>query len=383
MDDSKKAVLGQLYHSICLFSAIALTIWCIHQYSLNHDVTEIAFKEFHGNSDDIYPSLTLCLKDPFLGDRLRKYDQNLTISLYKAFLRGGAIHRYYPWKTEWAEINYDEVTITLEDFLTKINIFFLTNDVYQNHLTTWEVVNNSLMQKIVTSTVTSPQYETVNRLNSYVSARQAEYKCFTFDIPFIKGKLVSKLDMDVNASIFGEEIRPKHNEQFFITLNYPNQFIRSSQRHSVYLGGETTSSNCFLLETVVGSMEVFNRRDKAGERCNNDWRHHDQNVLGDIIGKVGCNPKHWMIKSKLEYCSTRQQYQEINKEFHNVKTYMPPCRGMEKLTETVYETDLGFKCFGGKWLYLTFDFHRETLYKEIGLVRAYSLQSLIGNAGKI
>ena len=63
---------------------------------------------------------------------------------------------------------------------------------------------------------------------------------------------------------------------------------------------------------------------------------------------------------------------------------MPPCRGMEKLTKTTCETDLGFRCFfDGKWLYLNFHYHQEILYKEIRLVRAYSLQGLVGNAGKI
>ena len=77
----------------------------------------------------------------------------------------------------------------------------------------------------------------------------------------------------------------------------------------------------------------------------------------------------------------------ITNEFNQLKKPIPPCKSIERLSQTTYETDLGNKCaffypYFGK-LMLTIDYHKETMYKEIKLVRAYTMENLVGNAGKM
>ena len=63
---------------------------------------------------------------------------------------------------------------------------------------------------------------------------------------------------------------------------------------------------------------------------------------------------------------------------------MPPCKSIEKLIQMTYETDRSHQ--EGTESTSSFGVHvyfkKETMYKEIRLVRAFNLQSLIGNAGK-
>ena len=67
---------------------------------------------------------------------------------------------------------------------------------------------------------------------------------------------------------------------------------------------------------------------------------------------------------------------------------IPPCKTIDKLTQMTYEKDEAVipNCTAlppyHNRLMLYIYFNRETMYKEIRLVRAFSLQSLIGNAGK-
>ena len=62
---------------------------------------------------------------------------------------------------------------------------------------------------------------------------------------------------------------------------------------------------------------------------------------------------------------------------------MPPCKSIEKLIQMTYETDRSHE---GNEFTSSFELHvyfkKETMYKEIRLVRAFNLQGLIGNAGK-
>ena len=152
----------------------------------------------------------------------------------------------------------------------------------------------------------------------------------------------------------------------------------------MFIRPQVTSTICYVQDTIVGSMDVFKRRDKRNQPCISDWRNHDKYVFQAFAKKAGCIPRHWKVKSDMPNCTTNQQYYAIYNEYNKIRGIVPPCRGIEKLTQTSYETDLGIKCtFIGNWrLMLTFDFRSETAYKEVLLVRAYSFQSLIGNSGK-
>ena len=133
----------------------------------------------------------------------------------------------------------------------------------------------------------------------------------------------------------------------------------------------------------VGSMEVIRRRDKLDSRCNENWRNQDEDDLNNILKKIGCNPKYWNMRSNLPYCSNHTQYQSAIRELQLMSESIPPCKRIEKLTQMTYEIDES-QYYNGDHnrLMLRFFFNRDTVYKEIRLVRAFSLQSLIGNAGK-
>ena len=392
MSDTQKTVLTKVFKYVCLVCAILLIFQCIRQYSLNKDVAEIKFKEFQETSDDIYPSITFCNRSPFVQENLAKYDKKLTIDAYKKFLAG---HCSYingtlrcggqEWRRNWIDINYDEVTYHIKDFLSRFLVYFLNNDLLRSDMISYIMENESLVPNHGPN---AKKYENLTNINYYVSARHFLYKCFTFDVPFVPGKFIHNFQLDINASIFADGvIKPATNVgEYFVTFGYPNQFIRSSVRNKVIIKNPNFSTKCYWQETLIGSMEVLARRDKSDHRCNEDWRNHDYRAMTDISKKVGCTPSHWRISSDLNRCWTHKQYRAITKEFNSFKISIPPCKSIERLSQTTYETDLGNKCsffypYYGK-LMLTIDFHKETMYKEIELVRSYTIQNLIGNAGK-
>ena len=210
------------------------------------------------------------------------------------------------------------------------------------------------------------------------------YKCFTFNIPYIREKHVEKVELTMNAAPFGDEVIAPMDLDYYVALSYPNQVIRSLSRNKVGIRPQIPPTSCYQQITTVGSMEVLRRRDKSGKRCNRDWRNHDKHVLNTIAKKIGCTPTHWKIVSDMVNCTTNEQHRAFYHELYKIKESEPPCRGIEKLMESTNEIDHGIRCtFTGRWrLMLTFDFGKEISYKEVLLVRAYSFQSLIGNSGK-
>lgn len=391
MCDTNKNKLRRLtvvFRYICVFCAIILTFLCIVQFALNKDVAEINFREFHETIDDLYPSTTFCHRKPFILKKLQKYDENLTIEGYTNFLGRNDIFRESIYSSSDSnimdQIDYDDVTLHIKDYLTKVLVVFLSNDFVNYDIISYTMQNASLAPDIQ---INQAEYQDLPEINYYVSARHHLYKCFTFDAPFVQGRFINNFELDISASIFPDnKVHPTTSTgDYFVTFGYPNQLIRSIVRNKVIIKNPNLSTSCFLQETMIGSIEALKRRDKSGLACNPDWMDHDEYVLKDIATRVGCNPRHWKLSLDLKNCSQQEQYVSITEEFNRLKASIPPCKSIERLSQTTYETDWDSKCafippYIGT-LMLKIDFHRETMYKEISLVRAYTLQNLVGNAG--
>ena len=72
--------------------------------------------------------------------------------------------------------------------------------------------------------------------------------------------------------------------------------------------------------------------------------------------------------------------------WYGITKVFPPCRGMEKITKTWREfhlnrTEDNFNSDTYNKLHLRLRFE-ESFYKQIEVVQAYGLQSLVGNGGK-
>ena len=47
-----------------MVAAVGLIGKCIHSYYLDKDVSQVEYRNFHETEEYIYPSITLCLKEP-------------------------------------------------------------------------------------------------------------------------------------------------------------------------------------------------------------------------------------------------------------------------------------------------------------------------------
>ena len=223
----------------------------------------------------------------------------------------------------------------------------------------------------------------LKELNYYVNIRNSMCKCFTFDVPYAHQKSVETVEILMNADSFAEKKINPGNADYVISMSYPNQVIYSLKSNEVFLNNLHLPTPCYQHRILIGSVEVVKRRDKAANPCIEEGRNYDQYKMEMIAQNIGCIPRHWKVDMpSIKFCKTNKEYKAAEDEFH--KKINPPCKSIEKLSQTSYDIDLGNKCtFTGSWrLMMTFYFHKETNYKEITIVRAFCFQTLIGNAGK-
>ena len=254
------------------------------------------------------------------------------------------------------------------------------NKILNYHLTNGSFdVNESQLDTFANSThLDESSKHSLRHVKSYVSFRGAYRKCITIDIPTVKTVNMREIGMKFNMSTFyGGKIT---SGNFFFFLIYPKQFLRTTLGSGIKLEMDTPV-NCYKFEIHVGYMRVVRRRDKKQKPCNSDWRNHDEKTMIHSAQKVGCIPKYWKMSSKLPYCLTPQQNDEINQEIDDKNGFMPPCRSIETLLKTTKGKTHWRMCLNKKFLKLKIFVDEQSHYEEVFLYPSYPLQTLVGNSG--
>ena len=410
----------KLFHVFCILTTIAFVCWCINEYSLDHDYTETTFSTFHQTIDDIYPSITICNMNPFLERKIDSHFRNLPVigEVYKLYEKSSAsglgeytskiLHSYQfflnrpkdskrasevwlnnmnitydQWLQTLQLVDYDKLTTTFEDLLTDFYITFpLTDD--HNKLLSYDMENGSLVanENDIEILKNDSQFSSIHglkRIKTYVSNRGAYRKCLTIDVPLAKDVSLREIGMSFNTSSFqSEKVSPG---QFFFYLTYPKQFLRAPFGSGIKLALDR-AVNCYKFEIHVGYMRVFRRRNKKRAPCNPEWNRHDEKHLTHVSRKVGCNPRHWKMSSDLPFCTISEEFAEIKKELFKKNGFMPPCRSIETILKTTKGNTDWRMCLRNSFFDLKIFLDEQSHYEEVFLYPSYSLQTLVGNAGR-
>ena len=270
----------RIFQIFCNLTALGLTGWCFYKFMKDDDVSLVNYQRYHADIDSIYPSCTLCFNNPFLEDKLRGVGVGINTTTYVKFLEG----QY--WDDRLVNIDYDNVTIDLKDYLDMAQITLANGTAYNNH----------------------------GKMLYYVGMRSPRLKCFSFDIPFISGVGVAHLAVTIRNSIFPFGFRPPHHDfnistgrggGFEVRFNLPRQIFRSDLTNKwIWEPLEHDATKKWVGMTFkVKTIEVLKRRSKSAFPCNDDWRNDDQKIIQEILRKVQCKPPFWNTSAELNFCT--------------------------------------------------------------------------------
>ena len=367
------------FHGLCLTATAFMTVYCIYQYYLNEDVCLVDFQKFNEKETNLYPSVSMCIYNPFIEAQLAKYNTN-TIE-YSNFLKG------HIWKQQLFNIDYDSVTLDLNKYLLGYVVMWKNGTIADVKGNLHDQKNNGGWGL------------------PYTIYRNSLTKCFAVDIPFERGAHLIRLAIRVRHDIFPNSIRPPtacydftqpNCSGFQVAFHYPQNFLRSLPTMKyTWPPHHNDSADIVDMQFTINSMEVLLSRNKKGSGCNNVWTRQDEGVLSKVIATVGCKPPYWKDASTFAVCLTQEKMDEIDTAFQMemwgkaLEEYDPPCQRIEKLLweyeEISYKHDsIVDSSFYPKenvsYYALSMQFF-DISYKQIEQIRAYDFQSLIGNAG--
>ena len=363
----RKWVFAQMAFNLsCVIGTIVMFFSCIGTYILDRDVSLVNYKKFNSNKDSIYPSVSLCFGNPYKKEILQSLGAN--VSTYTDFLVGKN------WEKKFAGINYDNVTVDINDYILGYEVEHepFEPEYYKNF-----AIN------------TSDEW-----LPPQVGERSPTAKCFNQYIPYINMDIF-KFGIQIKMDIFPRGMRPSHNDDwhdelfgfFGVNINYNNQFLSSRYRmKSTWLTRQNDSPKNVVMNLDVTSLEVFKQRNKRKEPCFEGWPNFDHYLTNDIVTKVGCRPPYVPTHGDNDavLCSTKDKMAEFYEFYYKATRHEEeypkmPCQTIEKVSIAYNEVDAPNDT-DSSWLKLDIRF-AESTYKEFERVKAYSVESLIGNAG--
>ena len=368
---SFKKSIEYFFHIACIVAAISTTSWCVYIFSQDHDVCLVDFKQYNEEKEYIYPSFSLIFVNPFIEEKLKEHGEGINATTYSQFLEG------LYWDEKMLNISYDDVTINIADY-------FLGYDIMQADLTLKSYTDFK------------------SRYNDgwkppYVSHRHPKWKAFAVDKPYHKGQRIIRIWTKIKTEIFPNGIRP-HRTNYnsssssfggleFI-LHYPGQIFRS---WNLGIGKwawpkrTNSSSQNFVMAFTRRNMDVLVRRNKRTKSCNEDWLNYDKSILEKQMKFIGCRPPYY-YSIDLPVCSTKENLKKVAPPTpEDLNKYPPACRAISKLQfdyQDIDEDDDIIEGVNGTDPHFSLSITAlDTTFKLIELVRAYDIQSLIGNAG--
>ena len=348
-----------LFRGLCVLLSICATIWPIHLYNLNEDALEIKLKDLHSSNDALYPGIRLCFAHTILHGHATS--SRSTLSTENSMQDGP-----------------DPAKSQIDDYIRNIEIIHA----------------NKTRPKFTRTGMKTQRFRLIQRKGNFthiVLQRFQASNCLDIGIPFKENTGIHSISVEIEKDIFKQHAVPTRNEIMSgtskVTIGMSsngNIFHLPNQNGGDLLFNDHLRGSCSALVFDVKGMELFYRRKKSGVRCI-DWDSRGMfKFLSRSTKRLGCMPDGLDLPINLPRClgnKTKTAANKILAALDQFSTY--PCRLIRDLKIEYNFDDLKNTCkISNETLQITAIFNK-FMFKEIKMVRAYTIGNLASSIGVI
>ena len=127
-------------------------------------------------------------------------------------------------------------------------------------------------------------------------------------------------------------------------------------------------------------IEVLRRRNKRKDPCIPDELNYDQMILDDRLEKFGCKAPYQKTTRNFKICGSKEEKKYVGIDFLSHKKPIEPCTGAGAITFTYDEFNLPQHMQTDSELFHIMIIYPHQ-YKDIVMVRAVDIETVIANAG--
>ena len=379
-----------IFEVLCFISTACLISRCIHQYYLDDDTSQLEYRKFHHDAGSIYPSISICFPSSSFFDYSAIHKTVMSIpklarqvSKKCGYSGIGCNSQYLKLLGEIVEvIDYSNVTLQLMKHVSIVEINLQNNGkiLWSNEegkLKLSEafetILSNGFM---IQRNLTDEKIDSIPEPKIYPSHQAMYRKCYSIDVPFIKGIQIINMRLRIKGSIFKDDnIRPSKNE-FGVKFHYPNQQLMSISAQTSW-ASKFNFSTFYQKDIYLGYIEVLQTRNKHSRPCHN--KDHDKYIIEEVTKLLGCRIHDSKIMEQVPWCKEYALIRAFDYETTK-RPKIPPCRSLISVYDWYTESDRSDENIGESQMDLIFHYPND-LYKEVIYSKEYSLEALIGNIG--
>ena len=330
-----------LFVLLCAVAAIAICVYWIYKYRLDEDLSVITYREFYEREEDVHPTVSLCLRNPFFSEPLAEYGVNK--SSYSDFLRG----KYF--STQMLGINYENVTIDISDYIKG----------YMNTYRNGSIIYDLELKMEKKKTLTHVSFNGVKE--------RAFYKCFAMNIAKVRGILKSRILLSNN--IFPNGKRPT-NAAFRAVYHLSGQFMLAGQNQK-WEWPYRAANDGYKMRVLIGSNTIMRKRNKQKSRCVESDVKYDDWVMKVYTDRFQCNVPYMEKNKMIPICNNQKLMEQglFSDWIVEKKNLDKPCKTMTGINVEHVETkmdSLKGDPIGSFWLDITF---QQPTFIEIEQIR--------------
>ena len=205
MEYNKSQFLRIVFTWFCVITTLSINAFWFQRFCLDEDLCSVDYRHFFDTKEDIFPTMSICLGNPFLEDNLARYGVNK--SSYLNFLNGNSLSK------DMLNVDYKNVTIDVSDHVKE---YFIR---WQNGSTKMDKVDDENTAKSFMS-------------NSFDGLwNDIFYRCFSLNIP--QYQEIRVFSVLLSNEIFPNQTRPSRFE--LMTLAHlPKQLLLSMPTEKVF-----------------------------------------------------------------------------------------------------------------------------------------------------
>ena len=319
MGDSTWKIFVIIFHCLVWMSTILFVLFWVYKFSLNEDLCIVDYKRFYESRSDVFPVLSLCLKNSFSTEKLSSIGNGVSETEYLEYLKGEK------FKSVFSAIDYKDVVV---DKSTYVDEYFIgyRNGSERRH-----------------SNKDEKKYQFLLTYSGFWSGRF--YNCYGIQIP--ANKDIKRFDFLLKQDFFPQGRRPIRYD-FFTLLHYPNQLLTAISSIK-FTWPEIKTKDTYEMPFYINAVEIIKRRNKKTHPCNGRWDIHDDIVLGKHIHKVGCRAPYQKSRISKRICSNAREMKNAIFDLEsNNYTDFQPCTSMKKIFYSYEERNLNNTKWEGK-----------------------------------
>ena len=350
MTEQNHKVYSSSFRIICWLATVLLVCYWIYLYSLDNDICIVDFKKYYDTPDHTFPTLSMCLKNPFLYSRLIIENTTIKPQLYSEFLEGKK------YSKGLLNIKYSAVTLDASQF---VNRYWIE---YRNGSTVTVTVNRNTKMLIP----------------SYAGFWEDKFlNCYTLNVP--DDKDISAFSIEMLSGIYSGNARANGD---LISLMHLRSHLMISGVSLKQDFSTRESNDSYASRFIVKGTEMITRRNKKQSPCYEGWRDYDSMIIKEHAEMVGCTPPYINTIFNISKCSTKEEMagSTLRLRFDDYGKD-PPCHGMEKIYFTFEEQDMGGTLWNRPGYFWMGIYIRDPKLKDIVQIKAIDLNGLIGYIG--